>query len=356
VFNRERVPTLRIETPSPKKKGRNSVIDRRRFVCIALVGSLTTPLVLVACTRERVYRIGVLMSGPPDGDAFEDFAAPLLELGWIEGKNLVVERRYGSYQPGRLDALAVELVELKPDLIISRGTTPTLAAKKATTTIPIVMSGASDPVATGIVPSLSRPGGNITGYAFMTPELIAKRAQVVHEMLPAAQRIAFVIPLAAIEAQKYSGSINAFLRDQALAVYRSLGMEMITVDFARPFGDKEAENAIAEAARSRVHAVDFYVGGSASAIEAANARRLPVIVRSREQLEAGGLMYLEVNLDDRPRRVAAIVDKILRGAKPADIAIEQPTKLTLGINVKAANALGISIPQAIVLRADEVIR
>jgi ABC-type uncharacterized transport system substrate-binding protein len=131
---------------------------------------------------------------------------------------------------------------------------------------------------------------------------------------------------------------------------------MITVDFARPFGDKEAENAIAEAARSRVHAVDFYVGGSASAIEAANARRLPVIVRSREQLEAGGLMYLEVNLDDRPRRVAAIVDKILRGAKPADIAIEQPTKLTLGINVKAANALGISIPQAIVLRADEVIR
>ena len=332
------------------------VIDRRGFARIALASCVVLPLVVSCADDKTTRRIGVLVSGPPETVSFEDLAAPLRELGWIEGKNLVVERRYSSYQPGRLDVLAVELLELKPDLIISRGTAPTIAAKKATTTVPIVMAGASDPVATGIVPSLSRPGGNVTGYAFMTPELIAKRAQVVHEMLPGAQRIAFVIPLVAVEAQKYPGSINAFIRDQALAVYRSLGMEMIAVDLARPFGDKEAENAITEAARSRVHAVDFYVGGSASAIEAANAHRLPVIVRSREQLEAGGLMYLEVNLDDRPRRIAAIVDKILRGAKPADIAIEQPTKLTLGINVKAANALGIAIPQAIVLRADEVIR
>ena len=332
------------------------MIDRRDFARITLANLLVAPLVLAACTRETVYRIGVLSPGPPGEDAFEDFAGPLRELGWSEGKNLVVERRYASWQPDQLQAHAQELVVLKMDLIISRGTSPTRAAQKATTTIPIVMSGGSDPVAMGIVASLSRPGGNVTGYTFMAPEVITKRAQVVHEMLPAAQRIAFVIPLVAFDAEKDPGHINAFLRDQALAVYRSLGVELITVDLARPYGDKEAENAIAEAVRSRAHAVDFFVGVSQSAIEAASARRLPVIVRSREGLEAGGLMYLEVNVDDRPRRVAAIINKILRGAKPADIAIEQPTKLTLGINVKAANALGIAIPQSIVLRADEVIR
>jgi putative ABC transport system substrate-binding protein len=333
------------------------VIDRCGFARIALACCSVLPLVVSCADSDKSVRhIGVLTSARPGEDAFEDFAAPLRELGWIEGKNLAVERRYASFEPGRLEVLADELVQLKPDLIISRGTNPTLAAKKATAKIPIVMAAASDPVASGIVTSLSRPGGNVTGYALMGPELISKRASVVHEMLPAAQRIAFIIPLKSVDPEKRPGGINAFIRDQAVAAYRSLGVELITVDLASPFGSKEAENAIDEAARSGVNAVDFAVGASRSAIEAANARRLPVIVHSREDLEAGGLMYLEVNMDDRPQRIAVIVDKILRGTDPSSISVEQPTKLVLAINVKAANALGLAIPQSVVLRADEVIR
>ena len=264
----------------------------------------------------------------------------------------MVERRYADWQPDRLSTLAEELVRLEADLIIGRGTQPTLAAKKATTTIPIVMSGGSDPVAMGIVPSLSRPGGNITGYAFMAPEVIAKQAQVIHEILPAARRIAILDP----EIDGGAGGVNAFLLEQAEAIYRSLGLELFAVKFAKPYGSDRGQNAIAEASRQGAHAVHLFVGDSRAAVEAANVRRLPLIVRSRESLEAGGLMYLEADLDDRPRRVAAMVDKILRGAKPADIPIEQPTKFNLGINVKAASALGISIPQSVVMRADEVVR
>jgi putative ABC transport system substrate-binding protein len=332
-------------------------MDRRIFARTALACCFVLPLVVSCSDSDKsMRRIGVLTSARPDEDAFEDLAQPLRELGWIEGKNLVVERRYASFQPGRLDVLADELVQLKPDLIISRGTTPTLAAKRATTKIPIVMSGASDPVASGIVTSLSRPGGNVTGYALMGLELISKRASLVHEMLPAAQRIAFIIPLKSVDPEKHLGGINVLIRDQAIAAYRSLGVELVTVDLASPFGNKEAENAIGEAASSGVQAVDFAVGASRSAIEAANTRRLPVIVHSREDLVAGGLMYLEVNIDDRPRRIAVIVDKILRGTEPSNISVEQPTKLVLGVNVKAANAIGIAIPQPVVLRADEVLR
>jgi putative ABC transport system substrate-binding protein len=331
------------------------VIDRRGFGRIALAGIVGIVLTLVgscADSDKTVRRIGVLAPGPPDADAFEDFAAPLRELGWIEGRNLVVERRYAEWQPGRQGVLAEELVRLKPDLIISRGTQPTLAAKSATATIPIVMSGGSDPVAMGIVPSLSRPGGNVTGYAFMTPEVMAKQVQVMHEILPAARRIAIVEP----ELEGGTVGVNAFLLEQAEVIYRSLGAEPFRVKFARPFGGDQGANTIADASRQGAHAVYFFVGESQAAIEVATALRLPVVVHSREALEAGGLMRLEPDLADRSRRVASMVDKILRGARPADIPIEQPTKFVLGVNVKAASALGIAIPQSVVMRADEVIR
>src|SRR5262249_11841290 len=305
------------------------------------------------CMRETVHRIGVLSPAPPSQDGFEEFVKPLRDLGWIVGKNIAVEQRYADWHGDRLGPLAEELARLDVELIISRGTAATIAAKKITTTIPIVMSSAADPVAMGIVASLSRPRGNVTGYATMEPELITKRAGVIHEILPAAKRIALLVPELA---EGVSSPTNAFLYQQTDIVYRSLGVEPIHVNVARPYGSREVESAVAEAARLRVNAVELPGGGSREGIEAANALRLPAIVRTRQLLEAGALMYLHFNRDGRARRVAAIVDKILRGARPADIAVEQPTKFTLGINVKAANALGIAIPQAVVMRADEVIR
>jgi len=327
------------------------VIDRRGFVRIAIAG-LVLPLAVSCGDGDRTMRrIGVLatMDQMASGqDVFEDFAAPLRELGWIEGKNLAVERRHMN--------LAEELVRLNVELIISRGSVATLEAKKATTTIPIVMSSSTDPVALGLVASLSRPGGNVTGYANMGPEIVGKRVDVVHELLPSARRIAVIDPEIDNRDTDPIAAINALLLQQESTTYRSLGVEPIRVELKMPYENSEWENAFAEAARLGASAVDLYIGGPPAIIEAASAHRLPIIVTTREGLEAGGLMYLGINQDDRPRRVAAIVDKILRGAKPADIPVEQPTKFTLGINVKAAKSLGITVPQSLLLRADEVIR
>jgi putative ABC transport system substrate-binding protein len=324
------------------------VIDRRGFACIALAGFVL--LLLASCGDggdKQTHRIGVL-AGQDAGDSFAEFAAPLRELGWIEGKNLVVERRHMN--------LADEMVRLKVDLIISRGSVATLQAKKVTTTIPIVMSSSADPVTLGLVASLSRPGGNVTGYANMGPEIVGKRAGVVHELLPSARRIVVIDPEIDNKDTDPIAAINALLLQQESATYRSLGVEPIRIELKMPYENTQWQNAFAEAARLGASAVDLYIGGPPAIIQSASTYRLPIIVTTREQLEAGGLMYFQANLDDWPRRVAAIVDKILRGTKPVDIPVEQPTKFKLGINAKAANALGISIPQSIVMRADEVIR
>jgi putative ABC transport system substrate-binding protein len=332
------------------------LIDRRGFARSA-IACLALPLV-VSCEEARdtkMRRIGVLSPNLSGEDPFEEFAAPLRELGWIEGKNLSVERRAGDGQSDWAH-FAEELVRLNVELILSRGSVATLEAKKATTTIPIVMSSSADPVALGLVASLARPGGNVTGYASMGPEIVAKRAGVVHELLPAARRIAVIDPEIADKESDPIAAINALLLQQESTTYRSLGVEPIRIELAMPYENMQWDNAFSEAASRGASAVDLYIGGPPEIIRAASAQRLPIIVTTREQLEAGGLMYLEIDQSDRARRVAAIVDKILRGAKLADIPVEQPTRFKLGINVKSASALGITIPQSVVMRADEVIR
>jgi putative ABC transport system substrate-binding protein len=338
------------------------VIDRRGFVRTALAG-FALPLVVSCADGDKLRRIGVLTPSSPNEDLFkEELEPPLRELGWVVGRNMAVEWRDANLHFEQLVPFAEELVRLKVDLIVCWGSSTTRAAKKVTTAIPIVIAAAGDVVATGIVPSLSHPGGNITGYSNMGSEVAVKRAAVVHEILPAVQRIAVILPPGTISSEKIVSeknapkNINTLVVEQEYATYRSLGVEPISVELAEPFGNKEWENAIAEAVRRGAHAVDLFVGDSRAAIEAASVKRLPVIVPNRQALEAGGLIYLDMDQDDRPRRVAAIIDKILRGARPADILIEQPTKFKLGINVKAANALGIAIPQAVIMRADEVIR
>jgi putative ABC transport system substrate-binding protein len=324
------------------------VIDRRAFTCVLAAGLFGAPLAVRAQTQTKMRRIGVLAPSTPTPLGYE---APLRDLGWIEGKNLVVERRFTNFKYELLPGAAEELVRLKVELIIAGGTEATLAAKNATTTIPIVMAGAADPVGMGIVASLARPGGNITGYSEVGTELAAERAARVHELLPGAQR--FALPV------ERKSRIAQFLRGKSEAAYRSLGVTPVVIEGTG--GMKELRDALEEAGRVSVQAVDLMgfdaPAEDAPAIIATTMRyRLPVIAGGAVLLEAGALMSLTNDPDDQGRRVAAMTDKILRGAKPADIPIEQPTRFRLSINLKAAKALGIEVPQSILLRADEVIQ
>jgi putative ABC transport system substrate-binding protein len=320
------------------------VIDRRSFARIVVAGLLAAPFAVGAQTIVRARRIGFL-AGWRDAQPWE---APLRSLGWIEGKNLVIERRTmegGDLLPSAAD----ELVRLKPELIITDGTEAALAAKNATTSIPIVMASAGDPVAMGIVTSLARPGGNITGYSILSPEMAAKRAALIRDLLPAVQRVAVVLD--------GTNKISDLLRKSAEAAYRSLGVQPL---FIQASSSEEVRDRLGDATRQGIQAVeiDFDIPGDDAAriIAAANRYRLPVIATGRHLLDAGALMSLDVNTDELGQRVAAIIDKLLHGAKPADLPIEQPTKFTLIVNMKAAKALGIAFPQSMLLRADEVIR
>jgi putative ABC transport system substrate-binding protein len=330
------------------------VIDRRAFTCLLAAGVFVAPLAVRAQTPTKMRRVGVLTPSEPSPTPL-GYEAPLRDLGWIEGKNLVVERRFTNFKYELLPGAAEELVRLKPELIITAGTEATLAAKNATTSIPIVMASAADPVGSGIVASLARPGGNITGYSIIGTELAAERAARVHELLPRAQRVALIA--------ERTRPVVQLLRRETEVAYRSLGVTPVAIEGTG--GMKEFQEALDQAGRLGVQAVDLMGWEApvedASAIIATTMRyRLPVIIsgggEGRALLEAGGLMSLTNDYDDQGRRVAVMIDKILRGTKPADIPIEQPTRFRLSINLKAAKALGIEVPQSLLLRADEVIR
>ena len=326
------------------------MIDRRSFIRLAVAGIALGSSVARAQTGIAMRRVGVLSIGPTDTEEERrELMIPLRELGWIEGRNLAVERRFANLQVDPLRPYAEELVRLKVEVILTFGTEAAFAAKNATTSIPIVLSSAGDPVGTGLVASLARPGGNITGYSIVSSEIEAKRAALIHELLPAAQRIALVVDP--------SNRISGALRKRADEAFRSLGVQPIFIEATL---EQQLLGVPAEAVRERAQALAMPTGiTGASArrlMQSAIGYRLPIVVPDRDLLEAGALMAFYANTDDRGRRVAAIVDKILRGAKPADIPIEQPTRFTLLINLKTAKALGISVPQSLLLRADDVIQ
>jgi putative ABC transport system substrate-binding protein len=322
------------------------MIDRRGFVRTTLAG-LALPLVLSCADGDKIRRIGWLSPSarPDDAEIDKDWAA-LRQLGWIEGRNIVVERRFTADRGAPLDAAAQELVRLKVDLIVTDGTPAALAAKRATATIPIVMASAGDPVALGLVASLAHPGGNITGYSFAYPEVSAKRAALLKELLPSLQRVALPV---------FPGNPIAELTvKRAEAAYRSLGVRAILIE-----PGESAGSFLAEAVRQGAQAIDVPGLGRDEApgfIERAMHYRLPVMSPGREIVDAGGLVSFDVDPNEARQRVAVIIDKVLRGAKPADIPVEQPTRFQLIINLKSAKALGITIPQSLRFRADEVIR
>jgi len=324
-------------------------IDRRAFIGTVIGVAAAAASLVRAQSRATIRRIGVLSPGRgPSNDEFQGSVASLRQLGWIEGRNILVESRFAKGRFDQLPSLADELVRLGVKVIVTFGTPAALAAKNATTSIPIVMGTVGDPVETGLVASLARPGGNITGYSIIGPEMAAKRAGIVHELLPAATRVAVIIPP--------QGFSNVFdlIRKQTDAAYRSLGVQPIFIELVPLSGG--FEKAVAEAVQQQAQALELPGENVGAIIAAAIGHRLPVIVKDRRMLEEGGLLFLDVDNEDRSRRVAAMIDKILRGAKPADIPIEQPTRYQLAINLKTARTLGITVPQSLLLRADQVIR
>jgi putative tryptophan/tyrosine transport system substrate-binding protein len=304
-------------------------------------------------STPKVPRIGYLeASMPQNGTTFflEDFRQGLRELGYVEGKNVQLEIRWGEGKLERLPALADELVRLNVDVIVAVNSPSVIAAKQATRTIPIVMPTSSDPVGDGLVASLARPGGNITGLSLMSPELGQKRLQLLKESFPRLSR-----PVAVLWNPDYVGMAARFRQAQGGASAVGMGVRSVEVRDSR-----ELERELASMDHERPDALLILADPLTTSqrlriVEFAAAERLPAMYETSRFVEAGGLMSYGPNVDQIVRHAATYVDKILKGAKPADLAIEQPATFELVINLKSAKALGITIPQSILLQADRVI-
>ena len=329
-----------------------NAVKRRDFL-IAGAALLAAPLAAEAQQAGKIFRIGYLSA--PTRESVESilqaFLGALRELGWIEGRNIVIEYRWAEGDLERLPGLAEDLVRRNVDVIVAPAASAALAAKHATSTIPIVMIFPNDPVGQGLVSNLRRPGGNVTGTTNIPiSDMLGKRLQILKEAVPNATRVAIVYDPTD---QVFSPPMKGFE-----GAARSLGIQLQYVE-AR--GPKDFDGAFAAMEQQRANAL-LVAGGTTFLInrtrfnELALKRRLPTMFSVREGVEAGGLVAYGVNMIDFVGRSAAYVDKILKGAKPADLAIEQPTKFELIINLKAANALGLRIPQSVLARADEVIQ
>jgi putative ABC transport system substrate-binding protein len=325
-------------------------VDRRAFIGTLSGGLLAAPLASKAQQPGKVYRVGVLETTPVALNAanLDAFRLGLKELGYVEGRNLVIEYRSADGRPERFPALATELVRSKVDLILTRGTPAVIAAKNATPTIPIVMAASGDPLGTRVVTGLARPGANVTGLSALTPELSGKRLQLLKEAVPGIGRVAALLdmgnPTFAIQWQEI----------KAAALSMDFRPQLLDVRKAEDFG-----SAFDAAIKQRADGVIVGLGTLTQSnvglvTDLAARRRLPSIYFSREFVDAGGFMAYGVSYPDLYRRAAKYVDKILQGAKPADLPIEQPTKYELVINLKAAKALGLTIPPSLLQRADEV--
>ena len=325
-------------------------MDRRTFIGVVATGMIAAPLIARAQPTAPVRRIGWLSPSQSTTTELEQQSLALRERGWIEGQNLLIERRYNNGKAELFRPLAEELVRLKVELIVTQGTPPALAAKNATQTIPIVIWSSGDPVLTGLVASLARPGGNITGYSIVSPELNAKRVSLLRELLPGLQRIGML--------EVSTNPYNRAAREELEQKFSSLGIQTIFVEVAAA---GELENAVAEVARQRGQALiapdeGLFLENRVELMRAAQKHALPIMAGPKILLEAGALVFYGFSWAERRRRGAYFVDKILRGAKPADLPIEQPTQFEFGINLKTAKALGITVPKEMLLRADEVIQ
>jgi putative ABC transport system substrate-binding protein len=325
---------------------------------IAKLGWLFTFLLLgsvhfaEAQQAKKIPRIGFLIASYPSlaSPRVEAFRQGLRELGYVEGKNIVIEYRYAEGKPDRLNALAADLVSFKTDIIVTGGSAPTHAAKEATVMIPIVMTQDIDPVGNGFVASLSRPGGNITGLSNFAPELSGKRIELLKEIVPRISRLAL---LGALTLPANSQA----LREAELAS-GAFGVQLQYLDLRDL---KDIETAFRAASKGRAEAVLalpslVLISHRTQIADVAAKNRLPAMYYAAEFVEDGGLMSYAPNFADLSRRAATYVDKILKGAKPAELPVEQPTKFELVINLKTAKQIGVTIPPNVLARADKVIK
>jgi len=322
----------------------------KKIILLALCSLLLAPCAAVEAQQPgKIFRIAFLDASTESGSAVlvEPFRKELNKLGWIEGKNITIEYRFAEGQPERQDELAVDLVRRKVDLIVVAGVGPALAAKRATTTIPIVMATAGDPVASGLVASLAQPGGNVTGFSALASDLNTKRLEVLKDAVPKLSRVGLLLVPVARSGEDL----------RAAAVALKLRLEEIETQATA----KSLERAFQTAKQKQVGAImttanRYLLGERKRIVELANKHRLPAIYTQKAFVDEGGLMSYGVDYDDLFRRAAVYVDKILKGAKPADLPVQQATKFEFVINLKAAKQIGLTIPPEVLARANKVIK
>ena len=328
-------------------------MDRRQLLVVLGAGALAAPLACFAQQQGKVWRVGFLIArrlAPGDTNYYRAFPQGMRELGYDEGRNLVIEWRFADGKFERLADLAAELVQLKVDVIVTAGTAATSAAQKATTTVPIVMGTTNDAVISGFVKSLAQPGGNITGISNLTVDLSAKDLEILLSVVPKLSRVAILV--------NPGNSAHAPIVKTVQTAALKTDVKILPFEARTP---REIENGFSMVTQQNAEAVvvaldAFLVQQGRQIAELATKYRMPSMFPVREHVEVGGLISYGPNLSDNYRRAATYVDKILKGAKAADLPIEQPTKFELVINMRTAKALGLTIPQSLLLRADEVIR
>ena len=325
-------------------------MDRRMFLG-TLAGGLLAPLAAEGQAPAKVPRIGFLSASSPMDNPrlLEAFRQGLRDLGYVDGQSIAIEYRFAEGRPERLPALATELVRLKVDVIVAQGASVAEAAKQVTSTVPIVFGATGDPIGAGHVASFARPGGNITGLASIAPEVVGKQLELLKEVAPKVFRVAVL--------QNPSNHTHPFVLQQAEGAARALGLQLHILQAGSP---AEIDAAFAEMRSQRAGGIlvlrDPLDLGQRTQIAALVAKsRVPAVYGTREAAEAGGLIAYGASVPFMYRGAASYVDKILRGAKPADLPVEQPTKFELVINLKTAKALGLTIPPSLLQRADQVI-
>jgi putative tryptophan/tyrosine transport system substrate-binding protein len=320
-------------------------MKRRQFIAALAAATMAETIVANAQPLPKIPRIGIIDDAP----VWNWFRRGLRDLGYHEGQNVAFEYRYGEGAPERLAEAAAALVRRPVDLIATFGTTPTRAAKEATATVPIVMIGIGDPVRAQLVASLAQPGGNITGNTILGPDLSPKRLQLLKEVIPSVTRLAFL--------WNRNNASNVAILDELQIAAPAAGMTLIPVELHDII---DFDGAFAAMMRERPHAFmmtndPFHLLHLARIIEFLTQQRVPGLFQAREHVVAGGFMSYGASLPDLFRRGALYAHKILQGAKPADLPVEQPTKFELAVNLRTAKAFGIAIPESFLLRVDDVI-
>jgi len=328
-------------------------MDRRRFLLSSLAVALATPRRAGAQPAGGSYRVGILsnvpISNPRGARLWGEFAQALRDLGYVEGRNLTIENLSSDGRYDQLPALAAELVRRKVDVIVAPAAQNVIAARQASATIPIVMVGVGDPIGSGLAASLARPGGNVTGTSFLTSAMVGKQLEMLALIVPQARRLAILV--------NPTNPGMGLLLEQAKSATQALGVQLQAVE-ARSAGELDA--AFATVTRERAGGVFVPWDGTfivrlRQIVSLAARARVPVLYGERGYVEAGGLACYGPSAIESNRRAASYVDKILKGAKPAELPIEQPTQFELVINLKTAKALGLTIPPSLLARADQVI-